>query len=78
MKKSTQLRQLLAKKQLIVAPGCFDALTVLLAQKAGFSVAYLSGFGVSVPGSAIGNGPFGSKASASRLYPADFPGPSRA
>ena len=47
MKKSTQLRQLLAKKQLIVAPGCFDALTVLLAQKAGFSAAYLSGFGVS-------------------------------
>ena len=47
MKKSTQLRQLLAEKKLIVAPGCFDALTVLLAEKAGFSAAYLSGYGVS-------------------------------
>lgn len=47
MKKSTQLRQLMAKKEIIVAPGCFDALTAKLIEKAGFSAAYLSGYGVS-------------------------------
>ena len=47
MKKSTQLRQLLAKKEIVVAPGCFDALTARLIEKAGFSAAYLSGYGVS-------------------------------
>jgi len=47
MKKSTRLRQLLAKNEIIVAPGCFDAITAKLIEKAGFSTAYLSGYGVS-------------------------------
>jgi len=47
MKKSTRLRQLLAKKEIIVAPGCFDALTAMLIEKAGFSASYMSGYGVS-------------------------------
>jgi 2-methylisocitrate lyase-like PEP mutase family enzyme len=47
MKKTTQLRQLLAKKEILVIPGCFDAMTAMVIQKAGFPVAYLSGYGVS-------------------------------
>lgn len=47
MKKTTQLRQLLAKKETLVVPGCFDAMTAMVIQKAGFPVAYLSGYGVS-------------------------------
>jgi 2-methylisocitrate lyase-like PEP mutase family enzyme len=47
MRKSTQLRQLLANKEIIVAPGCFDAISAKLIEKAGFSAAYLSGYGVS-------------------------------
>ena len=47
MKKTTQLRQLLAKKETLVVPGCFDALTAMVIQKAGFPVAYLSGYGIS-------------------------------
>jgi len=46
MKKSTQLRQLLAKKEILVVPGCFDAVTAKVIEKAGFPVAYLSGYGV--------------------------------
>jgi len=47
MKKSTKLRQLLDKKEILVAPGCFDAVTAKVIEKAGFSVAYLSGYGLS-------------------------------
>jgi 2-methylisocitrate lyase-like PEP mutase family enzyme len=47
MKKSTRLRHLLAKNKVLIAPGCFDALTAMLIEKVGFSAAYLSGYGVS-------------------------------
>lgn len=47
MKKSTKLRQLLDKKEILVAPGCFDAVTAKVIEKAGFDVAYLSGYGLS-------------------------------
>ena len=47
MRKTTQLRQLLAKKEILVVPGCFDAVTAKVIEKVGFPVAYLSGYGVS-------------------------------
>ena len=37
------LKQLLKRKQLLVAPGCFDGLSARLVQEAGFEAAYLSG-----------------------------------
>lgn len=37
------LRAALAGPDIIVAPGCYDALTAFLAESAGFSAAYLSG-----------------------------------
>ena len=37
------LKRLLNRKQLLVAPGCFDGLSARLVQEAGFEAAYLSG-----------------------------------
>ena len=37
------LKQLLKRNQLLVAPGCFDGLSVRLVEEAGFEAAYLSG-----------------------------------
>ncbi len=37
------LRALLAAPEILVAPGCYDALTALLVEEAGFGAAYLSG-----------------------------------
>jgi 2-methylisocitrate lyase-like PEP mutase family enzyme len=39
----TPFRSLLARPDIIVAPGCYDALTALLIEAAGFPAAYLSG-----------------------------------
>jgi 2-methylisocitrate lyase-like PEP mutase family enzyme len=39
----TALRSLLARPDIIVAPGCYDALTALLIEQAGFPALYLSG-----------------------------------
>jgi carboxyvinyl-carboxyphosphonate phosphorylmutase len=40
-----ELRQLLAGEETIVAPGCYDALSARLVEEAGFSAAYMTGFG---------------------------------
>ena len=45
-KTSTQLRELLASKQIIVAPGAFDALSARLVEQAGFPAVYVTGAGV--------------------------------
>lgn len=37
------LRRLLGAPEILVAPGCYDALTALLIEEAGFGAAYLSG-----------------------------------
>ena len=37
------LRAALAGPDIVVAPGCYDALTAFLAESAGFTAAYLSG-----------------------------------
>jgi methylisocitrate lyase len=46
-KSSTCLRELLARDEILVAPGAYDALTARLIQEAGFEAVYLSGAGVS-------------------------------
>ncbi|MGI9331348.1 MAG: isocitrate lyase/PEP mutase family protein [Gammaproteobacteria bacterium] len=42
-KAARQLAHAMASSQPIIAPGCYDALTALLIEQAGFSCAYLSG-----------------------------------
>src|SRR5262249_8506023 len=39
----TSLRTLFAKPPIVVAPGCYDALTALMIERAGFAAAYFSG-----------------------------------
>jgi carboxyvinyl-carboxyphosphonate phosphorylmutase len=43
----TGLRQLLAGKETIVAPGAYDALTARIIEQAGFPAVYMTGFGTS-------------------------------
>ncbi|MBI3967608.1 MAG: oxaloacetate decarboxylase [Chloroflexi bacterium] len=43
MRASSKLRRLLTEPGIIVAPGCYDALTARLIQHAGFKCAYMSG-----------------------------------
>ena len=43
MTAAQRLREQLAPGQLLVAPGCYDALTALLVEQAGFEAAYVSG-----------------------------------
>jgi len=47
MDKSSQLRQLLAKPGILIAPGCHDALGARIIEEAGFFAAYMTGNGVS-------------------------------
>ena len=46
MDNATRMRQLLAAPEIILAPGCWDALTGLLIEQAGFPCAYVSGASV--------------------------------
>lgn len=48
MEKTTALRRLLERKRILVAPGCYNALTAKIIERAGFEAAYLSGYGISV------------------------------
>jgi len=45
MNAATQLRQLLARPEIVVAPGAYDGLTARLIQQAGFSAVYMTGAG---------------------------------
>lgn len=47
MSTTDRLRQLLNGPDIIVVPGCFDALTAKLIERAGFPAAFMSGFAVS-------------------------------
>ena len=40
---TTRLRQLLRQEELVVAPGCYDAITARLVERAGFPAVYMSG-----------------------------------
>jgi len=45
MKKTTQLRQLLNRKEIFVAPGAHDVLTAKIIEKVGFEAVYFTGYG---------------------------------
>ncbi len=45
MRQSTRLRQMLNEPEIIVLPGAYDALTARLAERAGFSAVFTTGFG---------------------------------
>lgn len=45
MKKTTQLKNLLAKEEILVAPGAHDALTARVIEKSGFKAVYMTGYG---------------------------------
>lgn len=45
MKKTTILRQLLAQKKILVAPGAHDALSAKIVAQAGFEAVYFTGYG---------------------------------
>ncbi len=47
MNKTEKLRQLLSGPGALVLPGCFDALTARLIERAGFKAAFMGGFAVS-------------------------------
>lgn len=47
MKKTTLLRKLLARKELLVAPGAYDMLCAKIIEKAGFEAVYMTGYGQS-------------------------------
>ncbi|MBI3966150.1 MAG: isocitrate lyase/PEP mutase family protein [Chloroflexi bacterium] len=46
MRKTTKLRELINQAGLLMAPGCYDALTAKLIAEAGFPVIYITGAGV--------------------------------
>jgi methylisocitrate lyase len=47
MSKGQQLRQILNRPQLLIAPGIYDCIGAKLAEQTGFDVAFTSGFGIS-------------------------------
>lgn len=49
----TRFRSLLAGNELVVAPGCSDALSARLIERAGFPAAFMSGFAVAAARSAL-------------------------
>lgn len=46
MRKSTRLRRLIEAPEILVMPGCFDALSARLIERAGFAAVQISGLGV--------------------------------
>ena len=47
MRMSTQLRQLLARPDMVIAPGAYDGLTARLIEQAGYPAVYMTGAGAS-------------------------------
>jgi len=47
MTKGQKLREILSDSKILVLPGVYDCVSVKLAEKAGFKVAFTSGFGIS-------------------------------
>jgi methylisocitrate lyase len=47
MKQSTKLKKIINERRAVIAPGCYDALSAMLIEEAGFEVTQVSGFGVS-------------------------------
>jgi 2-methylisocitrate lyase-like PEP mutase family enzyme len=51
------LREMLDRPEIVVAPGCYDALSARLVEQAGFKAAFMTGFGAS--GSILGQPDYG-------------------
>jgi len=51
------LREMLKKPEIVVAPGCYDVLSARLVEQAGFSAAFMTGFGAS--GAVLGQPDYG-------------------
>ena len=47
MSPTIQLRELLAAPEILVMPGCFDAISARLVERAGFHATFMGGFAVS-------------------------------
>jgi carboxyvinyl-carboxyphosphonate phosphorylmutase len=47
MNKTTRMRQLVEGREILVAPGAYDALTAKLVERAGFQALYMTGAGIS-------------------------------
>ena len=45
MDQAARLRELLSRPGLLLAPGCYDGMSARLVQRAGYEVAYMTGFG---------------------------------
>jgi carboxyvinyl-carboxyphosphonate phosphorylmutase len=45
MKQTTKLRELIQRKEILVAPGAFDAMSAKLIEAVGFETVYMTGFG---------------------------------
>ena len=45
VRSASTLRELLAGDEMVLAPGCYDALGARLVEEAGFAAAYMTGFG---------------------------------
>src|SRR4030042_6909941 len=45
MKQTARLRELIKSKEILVAPGAFDAMSAKLIESAGFEAVYMTGFG---------------------------------
>lgn len=48
MKRTTIFRELLTRKEILVMPGCYNAVTAKILEQVGFEAIYMSGYGVSV------------------------------
>src|SRR5260370_41070615 len=46
MKATVELRKMLREERCVVGAGCFDALSALIAEAAGFKALHITGFGV--------------------------------
>jgi 2-methylisocitrate lyase-like PEP mutase family enzyme len=45
MEQTARLRELLSRPGIVLAPGCYDGISARLIERAGFEVAYMTGFG---------------------------------
>ena len=48
MKQSKRLRELMEAKKTLIVPGCFNAMSAKILEKAGFSAIYMTGYGTSL------------------------------
>ena len=48
MRATTRLRQLLTSGKTLIVPGCYDALSARVLERAGFPAVYMTGYGTSL------------------------------